>query len=940
MARIINIGIQENFIKALGDLVEKDYISKGRDLSRLAFVFGGKRPSLFLKRELAGRMNKAFASPAFFAMDEFIDTIVSSEDDFEKINELDAAYLLYSLAREKSPQILKGKESFSSFLPWAREILAFIEQLDLEDIESKVLKTIELNAAIGFDVPESINALLTKIISLRSDFHRELKLRNSYTRGMSYLRAGAVAGKSKYPDFDEIWFCNLFYLHGSEKKVISGFYKNNRAALVFQGEAGKFSVLKDLEQEFDCKIGSGAGAVAPKISFYSCFDSVSQAGMVRNILQGIKDQDQTVIVLPEPGKVIVLLSEISSIVDEFNVSMGYPLKRTPLFSLFKAVFKAQGSQKSGRYYSPDYLSVLSHPLIKNLKIFPDAGSTRILVHKIEEFLIGMEKSALGGSIFIEPDEIESLKQLYDKTLILMEKTQNPLSQEEVKLALRRLHELLFHSWEAVATFSDFAKVLSAFSEFLLKKSFLENYPLNLKMIQRIIEIGNELEFSHFSREPFSKEEIFKIFIDALENELVSFSGSPLKGLQILGLIETRSLNFKNVIIMDVNESALPDLKVNEPLIPREVMLNLGLNRLEKEEEIQRYQFDRLISHAQNVFLIFEEGRDKERSRFIEDLIWKKQKDESKLEIGPVPRASFKVEVLPKKGEIKKDSRIIGYLRSFDYSATNINTYLRCPLRFYFRYVLNLEEKVSLLEEPQGAQIGNFIHGLLEETFKKFLGKKTSINGVFRKYFFARFDQMFDETFLRTMKSDSFLLKEILRYRLERFLALEGIREVSEVLMLEAKFKEEIRLSGNAYNFVMKVDRIDRLSDNSLLVIDYKTGASELKPKSIEKIREYGFERIPLKDTIGSFQMPLYLYFVRRLRKENVPINAALYNLRTASLDYFLKPGDYSRIDEIEEIFIGAAGSLIREINDPKVNFVSDEQDSRYCQNCPFFNLCR
>ncbi len=941
MGRVINLGFRDNFIQALADSVENEYIAKGRDLSRLAFVFGGKRPELFLKRELATRIKKGFISPSFFSMDEFIDYILSSDQEFAKINDLEAAYLLYSLSREKAPQILKGKDTFSSFLSWAREILAFIEQLDLEDIKLESLKTVELNAAIGFDVPESINALLAKVISLRQNFHHELKERKTYTRGMRYLLASSLADKLKFAEYDDIIFCNLFYLQGSEKRIIGSLYKRNLASLVFQGGSEKFPVLKDLEQEFGCEISSvEPEPVGYKLCLYSCFDTQSQAGTVRQILMGIKDPGETVIVLPCPEKIIPLLSEITSEIEDFNVSMGYPLKRTPLFSLFNAIFKAQKSQKKGFYYTPDYLGLLTHPLVKNFKILPDFAATRMLVHKLEEILIGMEKSELGGAIFASLGQIESLKELYEKTAELLDRTENPASNAQLEVALRRLHELLFYSWESVSTFNDFAKNLSAFTGFLLKYSFLGNYPLNLKMAQRIIEIAQELECLKFSQEAFPKEEIFKIFLDALENELVSFSGSPLKGLQILGLFETRSLNFKNVIIMDVNESVLPNLKIYEPLIPREVMLNLGLNRLEKEEEIQRYQFDRLISHAENVFLLFEEGRDKEKSRFIEDLVWKKQKEEGKLEIIPIPRASFKVEVLPKKAEVKKDSRMVEYLEKFDYSVTNINTYLKCPLRFYYRYVLNLEEKMGLLEEPEGRQIGNFIHGLLEEAFKKFILKKPDISRAFEKYFFCLFEERFNESFQKTMKSDSFLLKEIIRFRMERFLEEEKNRQVAEILMLEAKFKEKIVLSGREYNFVLKVDRIDKLRDNSLLILDYKTGGSELKPKPIEKIEKNGFDRITLKNTVGSFQMPLYLYFVRRRQKGQALINAALYNLRSSQIDYFLKADDFSRVEKIEQVFLAAFNSVVSEIVNPRFSFISDYQDSRYCQNCPFFYLCR
>ncbi|MCX5708134.1 MAG: hypothetical protein NTY14_04035, partial [Candidatus Omnitrophica bacterium] len=118
------------------------------------------------------------------------------------------------------------------------------------------------------------------------------------------------------------------------------------------------------------------------------------------------------------------------------------------------------------------------------------------------------------------------------------------------------------------------------------------------------------------------------------------------------------------------------------------------------------------------------------------------------------------------------------------------------------------------------------------------------------------------------------------------------------------------------------------------------GGAEIKPKSIEKIKEYGFQRSALKSTIGSFQMPLYLYFVRRRQIGRPLINAAIYNLRLSQIEYFLKSQEISRIEEIEEVFIQALTSIVCEIVDPQINFSGDDQDQRYCQNCPFFYLCR
>ena len=318
------------------------------------------------------------------------------------------------------------------------------------------------------------------------------------------------------------------------------------------------------------------------------------------------------------------------------------------------------------------------------------------------------------------------------------------------------------------------------------------FKFNLAVIDAIFSIKEDLANSLFSRESFMPVELWEIFLQKLEAQAIPFIGSPLKGLQILGLFETRSLNFDNVIILDVNESILPKLKIYEPLIPREVMLNLGLNRLEKEEEIQHYQFMRLIHSAKRVDLIYQENQQIEKSRFIEELLWKDQQKTKTLLSEPIPKASFSIKVSSPGQLIVKTPQIVDYLKKQTYSASRINTYLNCPLRFYYRYVLGFREQDDLLKEPQSSCIGTFIHELLEETFAKFKGKKPLIDQRFRDYFKARKDEKFALEIVPRMRSDSFLLGKIIENRLNKFLDNEKKRQVQELIRLESPQARRVR----------------------------------------------------------------------------------------------------------------------------------------------------
>ncbi len=944
MKKVITYSFGENFIANLAEYILTNFAKNTRDLSRLAVVFGGKRPQLFLKRELANKLGMSFYPPEIFSIDSFIKYLVNKKKNVAPLRDLDAYYRIYNLVKAKAPQILGDRKSFSRFLPWAREIALFFEQMDLEDINSEALREIQMSAELGYEVPQSINVLLQNIIILRRDYHRILEEDKLYSRGLFYLSAARIIQELEFPEFERVLFCNFFDLYETEKRIIRQIYKRDKALLFFQTDERHWTQLNELAAYFDCQIKPAKHIKsAPKLNLYAGFDAHSQIGIVREIIKKTEDHQNTVIVLPNSDNLIALLSEVSAHLKELNVSVGYPVKRSALYSLFNCIIKAQNTQKGNAYYAKDYLKVLSHPLIKNLKIAPDPSVTRVLVHKIEEVLSGLLDTPLGGRIFVKLKSIEDLEDLYRFVWDNLAKLDVQITEQELRKVLRILHRYAFGIWEKVHSFNDFALVLEEFLGVLVNMSFLDIYPLNLKVVEKLFAFCEELQNAGFEREEFSKADIFKIFDDKLQYEKISFSGTPLKGLQILGLLETRSLNFENVVIMDMNESVLPKLRIFEPLIPRQIMIGLGLNRLEREEAIQKYQFLRLIGAAKNVHLLYDDNPDKQRSRFIEEIIWEKEKQMQSLEVVSIPRASFRVEVLPKKGEIEKSRLTMDLLRNFTFSASSVNAYLNCPLAFYFHYVLGLSEKEDLLEALESKEIGKFIHRLLEDSFGIFVGEKPLITDSFRRKFLAEFEKRFKETFIRRRQADAFMLHHIMSYRMEKLLDAEAERSqhIKEIIGLEHDIQENIILSGKPVPFKCRVDRIDRLENKSILILDYKTGSTSAIPRGIKSLRAIRnqLNRESIKRAVQSFQLPVYLYFLKE--KYNAPqTNAALYNLRTLELDSFLKPREAEQAEEVMQICIEALAFIVGEIKNPQVPFKAEQERGRQCNYCPFFYLCR
>jgi len=938
MGNVKTFALGDNFISGLAGYI-LDNSGGDADLSGTACVYTNKRPALFLNRELAGRIKSSFFPPQALVMDEFVERLLLKQEKFSRLSLAEACYIIFKLIEDIDPSLLKGRASFSGFFPWAREIYSFIQHLDLEDIRPEALAGVEKSAAIGYEIPETINILLSNINKVRDALHGMMEEKKMYSRGYQYLKAAKMAGDADLSEFKKILFCNFFYLQRTEKAIIKSLYKKEKAALIFQGDQKDWPVLKENATYFNIQIKPSSEPETKRLGsdipfhIYSAHDSHGEAAVAGKIVREMKGPGSAVIVLPDASSALPLLSEITSSVKDLNVSVGYPLKRSSLYVLLRMIFEAQLAVREGRYYSKHYLAVMMHPLAKNLKLLSEREYTRILVHKIEEGLKGFERSKISGSLFVDLKDIlndNKLLSLADRMI-----ADPDVRIEHIRSALKQLHGVLFKSWEKISTPAEFARILHEFTDIMVRSSILGCYPLNHSAAQKLFDCADMLRNCSFAQERFERAEIFKVFEDIMEGKKVDFSGTPLKGLQVLGLYKTHSLDFDEVIVLDANEGVLPAGGFVQPLIPREVMLGLGLSRIEREEEIERYQFMRLISSAKRVHLIYKDDDKSERSRFIEELVWEREKKENRLDAVRTKKAVIPSSYQSSRQETEKTPGMVQRLKEQLFSYSSVNTYINCPKEFYFRYVLGLREKESLLADIEASDIGNFIHELLEASFKSVKGGRPDAVPDLNKLLFDRFNKEFDAFFSKRMASDSFLLKELLKNKLEAFLSFEKERNVKKVLHLE----EKVEGCVGDFNFTAKIDRIDELEDGTFLIIDYKTGDIEKLPSKKEEVLLGLTDRRSIKKAVRSFQLPIYLYLAEKeLKYDNM--NGGLYGIKTTEIKYLWKDETQEQKQRLLEVYMGLLKKVLAEIVDPAAKFTADGGDEKRCARCPYFYMCR
>ena len=949
MSKIFNCALEDNFLDNLTNFVFSNYIKNNEKIEKIAFIFEGKRPELFFKKKILKKIGKSFFSPKFFSINEFVEYSLLKSFSFTDISDMEAFHILFQLINKHNFITLKQYKNFALFLPWAKEISKFINILDFEYIKIKEFKNTINN------LPENISKLLIDIIDLREIYHKQLLEQKTLTKALQYYKTSNIIEKFDYSEFSIMIFCGFSYMQKSCKNIIQTLYNKNNIILFLQQENKNNNIFEQTNNSLFSNQTIDLTKKNPNfLKLYSAFDIHSQVCTIREIVKEINDITSTAIILLNADNAIALITELGSFFKEFNITLGYPLKRSSVYSILELIFIAQKTYKNNKYIIKDYISVIKHPIIKNLHI-SNSNIIEIIVEKIEKAFLGEFSSSITQQEIILLETIEQEENLINEIYINIEKI---IEKKEIIHIIQQLHFYVFTLWEEMSNFYEFFNKLENFLKKIETNAFITQYPLNLKTIERLYSIKNEFIESSFKNEYFEKKDIFKIFQNTIEKEMLPFNTSPFKGIQILGLLETRALNFNNLIIMDANENIFPTKISKERLIPYDILQNLNIDISRKEENIQKYLFYRLIANANNVHIIYEENNEKEKSRFVEQLIWQYQKQKTHLTSIDIKKVGFNSKFITNKNTIPKNNKIINFLKDFSYSISSINTYMSCPIQFYYKYILKLKEKTNFIEQIDNKEIGIFIHNLLEETFKQFINKKPIINIQFEQYFFDTFKTKFDQQFTKKKQTNMFLLYKLMKLRLKAFLDLEKTRlnnintnvsenninkhkqdTIKKILYLEKKFIEQITIENNIYNFQYIVDRVDLMDSKNIIIIDYKTGSEILTPKSLEKLRKLKFNRIDIRDTIKSFQLPIY-YFFEQKRYNNTTIKATLYNLRTLDLHFF---PSYStpeiEINETIDICIKALNFIITEINNINIDFIKDNENTYYCKSCPFYEYC-
>ena len=912
-----------SFLDKIATILIEDY---NKVLSKTIVVLPNKRAKVFLIQALKNQTEHNILAPRIISIEDFIQEI-SGLRTIDPIELLFEFYEVYLSVTEKANQ-----QSFELFANWAKTLLQDFNEIDRYLLDPKhvltYLKDIEDIKRWGIEV-ENKTQLLEKYI----DFWKLLPLYYQslyeylFQKGIGYqglIYREAVANLKPFTEGikDESYlFAGFNALNTSEEKIIQELLAIDKAKIYW-----------DIDQVFFNDPYHDAGLFARRFKenwkYYksNSFDwivddfsktkniqiigtpkTIGQAKMVSGILESEinnnlnRSLEKVAVVMGDENLLVPLLYSLPADVSALNITMGYSGKNNPAQLLIAKLFKAHTNALSRNstsyvFYYKDVLDVLTHPLVEPYIKAKD------LVHVINT----------NNYTFISHQK-------------MMDLNKSPSA----------LFLLLFQKWEkgAVCVLETISELLMCIKNNLSDDR--EEEKITKAFVFSIFKVINKL-INYYSKHDainniITLHAIYKQVIDLAE---VSFEGEPLNGLQIMGVLESRVLDFDTVIITSMNEGKLPAGKSQNSFIPLDVKRELGLPTFKEKDAIYTYHFYHLLQRAKNIYLLYNtesDGLDAgERSRFITQLEVEKQPNH--LLSHDVYHA-----VLPERAYqplvIEKTQKVLSRLEEIavqGFSPSALTSYIRTPIQFYFQKILRIREVEEVEENIALNTLGTIIHGALESLYTPFIGKFISemdLDHCIKKIdseVISQFKLIYKEGEIK--KGKNYLAFEVAKRNVYNFLNMELASVKSgdaiKIIALESTFQRTITHPSLPFPVLIKgnVDRIEE-RNGVIRIIDYKTGKVEKRDVTLNA---WGDLTGDIKND-KIIQILAYAYMYEN-HSSNLPMEAGIIsfkNLKSGFLPFNFKIDKESneQINEgVLQEYIEQVVLLLNEILDEKIPF--------------------
>ncbi|QJB57918.1 PD-(D/E)XK nuclease family protein [Pseudodesulfovibrio sp. zrk46] len=960
MNPVILIPWQNDFLPALGQhLVERD------DFSQCTVLFPHNRPRRYLKDYFKGHpdLNPPVFLPRMTSIAEFVSSIRRNLTDtpVTLANQLDLVEMLREIVNDlritgrgllaRLPELDR-----ESFLPWGIRLAKLMDDLLRQDIEPEDLKYME------GEVSAYASGLLEQLSSIHHEYVTRLFARNWTTPGLDWrFITNNIKEVSAHLSGTPVVAAGFYALSGAEDIFFRRLWEDgiltpiiHSDPVLAEGKRPHWSAaehtawLERWKTKVEIPTDIPRNNSKPSIRFCEGFDRHSQLAALTDDMHKTTDLDRTAIILPDEGALMPVLHHLPEV--EPNISMGYPLERTSLARLVEIIISLQENRlEDGRYSWRDVIALIRHPYLRLLG--PDNKPLRKIFH-IWEAAIRM------GERYVHPLHWEPP---YDDPILdgVDKKVAEPLRQEILHHCLTAFEQV--HSLETLGeALTGLAVMLHTHGE-KLWHGYLVDAECLFRLTTSVIP---QLQSVETGSEEFRKTTLFALLRRIISQERVSFEAEPLAGLQILGVLETRLLQFKRLFILDAVEDRLPGTNPYDPLLPDALRKVLGLPDTRERDNVSGYNFYRLLMGAEEAVIYYQSGiqpglldSKSVRSRFVEQLLWEIEKKEKRIiETGDeVIRA-----VTFPAGSLQQDARSIPVtkhlrtllettLREKGLSPSRLDQYLQCPKQFFYYYLAKIRPIDHLDEDGDRSEFGTLIHNVLREHLSKYIGQKTDLAALDPLPLTALFDQRFRESelYAQIPHDTRLALTNTGRHRLTTFLASQ---EPAKLLSLEQQIHATVDMEGLIIPLNGQLDRVEE-RDEGIFIMDYKTGGGVLPKKAFwedmnlwDRLHEFGPENTDpmllndLSKSVQSVQLPVYMHLYSE-SEETSPFDAGLIKLgEDGKTDYVFgkKWADLERREAINEMTPVLVKTLIRHML-TATQYTA--QPGRRCQWCDFKAPC-
>lgn len=908
----------------LGTVTEELINKFGNNLNELLLVVPNKRASVFIKYEISKRINTPVFSPKIVSVEEFIEDV----SNCKKITDLEALFQLFDIYQKE----IKTPEQIENFLSWGKTILSDFNEIDrhLADPELifNYLNEIKKIESDHWSIESKSHQVSNYIQfwdnlnTIYTNFQKHLLKNNTGYQGLIYRKASEHIG-TYIPTEKHIVFLGFNALNKAEESIIKTLISQKKASIYWDidqtfiertyHDAGYFLRNYTFEKKNAVKNINWITnnySNKKKITVHKASNGIEETQIASEILKQFNKEEQkkVVLVLADENLLNPMINLIPLNINKVNITMGIPIKKSNSYDFFDTLLNII-EESNTLIYHKHIKTLLSNPICQ--LYFKE---TSVCSHDITHYINNSNLSYVSAS-----ELCNNFPEIKNKINLLFSSWSNSIN-ESINRTLKIVEELYKSLYSDSTSNSEEIQVL-----FHIKTIFerLGTFVLNYNFIK-------------------SFKAVNLLFKEFCSKTTLDFKGDALEGLQIMGLLETRTLDFENVIITSVNEGILPGGKTQNSFLPHELKVKNNIPTYKEKDAVFSYHFYRLLSRAKNIHLIYNSETDAlnggEKSRFITQMeIEGIHNINLKHNSKPIPHNHNVLLKIPKTEKILK---IINENSEKGYSPSALTTYIRNPIDFYKRRVLRIQEDNLLDETIASNTLGTIIHKTLEELYKPY------INTILNEEILNQLIKLIDKTTLsflhleynkEQLSGKNQIIFEVAKRFIYNFInnELKEVKNGTEIIIkaLEHSLSCELKINGIATKIKLygEIDRIDSC-DGIIRIIDYKTG---LVNKTDVTVKDWSLILTDYKKYSKSFQLLTYAYLFLNA-EHKIPydeIETGIYsfrNLKEGFIKFNYKPTSkisdaVSRVNsEIINAFEEQLIALIKEIHDMNIPFTEKE----------------